>query len=136
MPSRCARADLEASSASIRPLDGFQSLSEFIASDFDHTSLVFERFDKLAARNLLYLQSELSNLQAQQDVLDAEDRSVEHGDRVTKECAMNWEAFSTAAATRDPKQEKRMELVQKIRKAMTEYRKQTKTWTRQFLTLC
>jgi hypothetical protein len=124
MPRKHARTDVEASSVSIRPLDGFQSLSAFIASDFDHTALVFERFDKLAARNLLYLQSELIGLQAEQESLDAEDRSVEHGDRATKECAMNWESFSNAAAEKGSRQEKRMELVQRIRKVMTEYRKE------------
>jgi hypothetical protein len=48
----------------VRPLDGFPSLSDFIASDHDRTSLVFRRFDRLAARNLLYLQSELAALEA------------------------------------------------------------------------
>ena len=49
-----------------RPLEGYPSLSEDIASDPDRTSLVFRRFDKLAVRNLLYLQSELVELEAMQ----------------------------------------------------------------------
>jgi hypothetical protein len=50
----------------VRPLDGYPSLTEDIASDPDRTSLVFRRFDKLAVRNLLYLQSELVELEAKQ----------------------------------------------------------------------
>lgn len=61
-----APRDVEAGRCSARSLDGFPSLAEFIASDPDHTSLVFRRFDKLAARNLLYLQSELAELEAKQ----------------------------------------------------------------------
>jgi hypothetical protein len=50
----------------VRPLDGYPSLAEDIASDPDRTTLVFRRFDKLAVRNLLYLQSELVELEARQ----------------------------------------------------------------------
>ena len=50
----------------MRPLDGYPSLAEDIASDPDRTSLVFRRFDKLAVRNLLYLQSELVEVEAMQ----------------------------------------------------------------------
>ena len=49
-----------------RPLDGYPSLAEDISSDPDRTFLVFRRFDKLAVRNLLYLQSELAELEAMQ----------------------------------------------------------------------
>jgi hypothetical protein len=62
MTARTSRIDVE--TGRTRPLDGFPSLSEFIASDHDRTSLVFRRFDRLAARNLLYLQSELAELEA------------------------------------------------------------------------
>ena len=50
----------------VRPLDGYPSLAEDISSDLDRTSLVFRRFDRLAVRNLLYLQSELVELEAMQ----------------------------------------------------------------------
>ena len=50
----------------VRPLDGYPSLAADIANDPDRTSLVFRRFDKLAVRNLLYLQSELAELEAMQ----------------------------------------------------------------------
>lgn len=83
-----------------RPRD-FPSLTEFIASDADHTSLVFKRFDKLAARNLLYLQSELAELQARQNEFDAQDRSFEHSGREVKECAIHWERLKDAVHSGD-----------------------------------
>lgn len=55
------RRDVESGSHS--SLLGYPSLARFIASDSDRTSLVFRRFDRLAARNLLYLQSELAELE-------------------------------------------------------------------------
>jgi hypothetical protein len=66
MNATLAPRDIEVGRRNARPLDGYPSLAEFIASDPDHTSLVFRRFDKLAARNLLYLQSELAELEAKQ----------------------------------------------------------------------
>jgi hypothetical protein len=114
-------SDIEASSASIPPLDGFPSLADFIASDQDRTSLVFKRFDRLAIRNLLYLQSELSDLQAQQEAFDAQDQSFQHGSRESKECAMNWERFKDAAEKGDAKQKERMALVRKIRQTIKDY---------------
>ncbi|KAF2740309.1 hypothetical protein EJ04DRAFT_196440 [Polyplosphaeria fusca] len=124
MPRRQRNTDAEPAGSAIIPLDGFPCLADFIASDPDHTSLVFKRFDKLAARNVLYLQSELAELQAKQEVFDAEDRSVQHGDLHIKECAMNWESFRDASRQpENEKQKKRMELVNIVRVKMKEYRK-------------
>lgn len=66
MPTSNLVVDLEQSRSIARPLDGYPSLAEAISSDPDRTSLVFKRFDKLAVRNLLYLQSELVELEAMQ----------------------------------------------------------------------
>ncbi|KAH8744803.1 hypothetical protein BGZ57DRAFT_281100 [Hyaloscypha finlandica] len=49
-------------------LDGFPTLSCFMGADQDAT--IFQRFDRLSARNLLYLQSNLNELQARLDDLD------------------------------------------------------------------
>jgi hypothetical protein len=62
MPGK-RRSDVETGRDQMRPLDGYPSLADFIASDPDRTSLVFRRFDRLAARNILYLQSELADLE-------------------------------------------------------------------------
>ena len=61
------------STAQICYVKGYPSLAAFIASDSDKSTAIYRRFDRLSARNLLYLQSELVELEAQQDALDEED---------------------------------------------------------------
>ncbi|KAJ9667112.1 hypothetical protein H2201_002631 [Coniosporium apollinis] len=102
-------------------LDGYPSLSRFIASDPDRTALVFKRFDRLAVRSLLYLQSELEDLQVQQDEYDRVDANDQSDDLSSKQCARNWQEFKKKAQM-DQKQKERMELVMKIKVTMKEYR--------------
>ena len=123
MPSQQQTSDIEAGSNRIRPLDGFPTLAQFIAGDHDRTTLVFKRFSKLAARNLLYLQGELAHLQAQQDAFDSEDKSLEDDADVVA-CAKNWELFEANAQAdhgEPGRLRKRMELVMKIRDKLHEY---------------
>ena len=50
--------------------DGNPSLADFLAQDPDHETYVFRKFKKLAVRNLLYLQGELSALEEQVEALE------------------------------------------------------------------
>jgi hypothetical protein len=54
--------------------DGYPALAEWISRDPDHETFIFRRFDRLAARNLLNLQSELVALEDRLDRMDAESR--------------------------------------------------------------
>ena len=115
-------SDVEKDSVKIHYLKGYPSLAAFIASDKDKSTAIYRRFDRLSARNLLYLQSELADLQAQQDAFDEEDRNA--GIEV-KGIASNWEAFRKKAAEVDNEgQKERMELIQEIRGKMKEYREE------------
>jgi hypothetical protein len=75
--------------------DGYPALAEWISRDPDHETFIFRRFDRLAARNLLNLQSELVAIEEKVDRMDEESRlrrdvglrcwetfeeGVEHGD--------------------------------------------------------
>ncbi|KAF1842059.1 uncharacterized protein K460DRAFT_435383 [Cucurbitaria berberidis CBS 394.84] len=102
-------------------LPGYPSLANFIASDRDRTTLIYKRFDELSARNLLYLQSELAELQARQQNFDQEDRKA---DLPTKQCARNFACFEEAAsaAQNNAKQKARWELMIQIRQTIKEYR--------------
>jgi hypothetical protein len=53
--------------------EGYPRFAAFIAHDADKSTTIFRRFERLAARNLLYLESELFELEAQQDKLDEDD---------------------------------------------------------------
>jgi hypothetical protein len=94
-------------------IDGFPSLAAFIASDRDGTSTIFKRFNRLAARNLLLLQSELAELEAQLDAFDDIDRgSMEH-----KQSLRNWKDYKSI----NTQNSDRMELMEKIRSTLKEY---------------
>jgi hypothetical protein len=53
---------------------GYPRFAAFIANDEDRSTTIFRRFQRLSARNLLYLESELAYLEAEQDRLDQESR--------------------------------------------------------------
>ena len=103
----------------IRYIKGYPSLAAFIASDRDKSTAIYRRFDRLSARNLLYLQSELVELEARQDRYDAEDL-----ERPTQEkaSARNWQTFKEKAAeTNNVCEKERMELALDIRAKIKEY---------------
>lgn len=54
--------------------DGYPALAEWVARDPDHETFVFRRFDRLAARNLLNLQSELVAIEDKLDRMDEDSR--------------------------------------------------------------
>ncbi|KAJ3544900.1 hypothetical protein NM208_g2782 [Fusarium decemcellulare] len=95
-------------------VDGFPSLADFIASDRDGTAAIFKRFNRLAARNLLLLQSELAELQAKLDEYDEEDKKSREGLQALR----NWEEYKS----KNDHNSDRIRLVEKIRGTMKEYR--------------
>ncbi|KAL2038991.1 hypothetical protein N7G274_008331 [Stereocaulon virgatum] len=101
-------------------IKGYPSLAAFIASDKDKSTAIYRRFDRLSARNLLYLQSELVELEARQDELDAEDRNRTTGEKAS---TRDWEILKSKAREANNVNEKeRMELVLEIRGKIKEYR--------------
>ncbi len=74
-------------------LSGYPRYSAFIASDEDKSTTIFRRFQRLSARNLLYLESELSELEAIQDRLDQEAKR----DEDLELSAQSWELLRLQA---------------------------------------
>lgn len=111
-----SRKDVE---ARIQRLSGYPSLAHFIASDRDRTTLIYKRYDELAARNLLYLQSELAELEKNQRKFDQQDLTA---DMPTKQCARNFTDFQKAVQANDARQKERWKLVKRIRETLKEYR--------------
>ncbi len=83
--------------------------------------MMFNRFDRLSTRNLLYMQSEFAALQRQQEELDRDDFFDTRTE--SKSIARDWEAFESAATIKKSKAAKRMALVKKIRRKVKEYSK-------------
>jgi hypothetical protein len=62
--------DIEKDAIKLHYIGGFQDLASFISSDIDGDATIFKRFETLSARNLLYMQSEIAELEALQTIYD------------------------------------------------------------------
>ena len=97
-------------------LEGYPTLAQFISHDSD--ALIFRSFRKLSARRLLYLQSQLADLEAQlerRDNLDAENQY----NSAARKAAGSWAHFS---GSNDESVGEHRALQISIGKILTEYR--------------
>ncbi|KAL5351455.1 hypothetical protein ACLOAV_003314 [Pseudogymnoascus australis] len=108
------------------PLNGFPRVAQKLASDPDKTTTIFRRFDRLSARNLIYLEAELAELEARQDRWDEEDKKSTS--EQVRNCHTDWKTFEQLATGRHPNgdpvnpgQAEKLELALKIRSKIKEY---------------
>lgn len=113
------RSDPEKDAVEVKYVHGYPTLAAFIASDPGHSAAIYRRFDFLSARNLLLLQSELVELEAQLRVLDQEDLHNDDGE--VNDCARDWAVFEEKAKDTNSGAEKRMKLSLLIRAKLKEY---------------
>ena len=96
-------------------LEGYPSFADFITQ---YDAAIFRKYGHLSARNLLYLQSELHELEAELQALDWEDvKNV--GDQDAQKAARSWKYYSDEQNTRAKKHRK---LQDSIREKIREYR--------------
>ena len=111
--------DIELASSppnSTRILEGYPSFAEFIAKDNDAT--IYRKFENLSARNLLYKQSELHELERKLEELDWEDaRDID--DEEAQRGARLWKHFQNDMSERAIL---RRELQEKIEVKIKAYR--------------
>lgn len=100
--------------------EGFIAVAAKIAADPDKSTTIYRRFDALSARNLLFYQAELGELEDLQIQYDAEDQRAR--DPASIECKHDWEAFADHAKE-EGRERKKMELAMKIRVTLEKYRK-------------
>ena len=100
-------------------VSGFPSLAAFIATDPEHSTALYRRFDRLSARNLLYLQSELVTLEKRQDELDRQDLLSDELN--AKESARDWDILKARAKSGDGEAEERVKVAHAIRDKIKEY---------------
>ena len=104
-------------------LVGYAALSAFIADDKEHSSSVYRRYESLAARNILYLQSELRELEVELHRFDLEDST--NDDMMA--LAMDWQALRQQAGddkkvkNNNSKAFQRQALVLRLRRKIKEY---------------
>ena len=102
-------------------LPGYPSFAHFISQDGD--AAIYRRYESLSARNLLYLQSELHELEGQLEALDAEDAKDRHvDDQESQKIARLWHHYARADNARAVRHR---ELQGKIRAKIKEYRTYT-----------
>lgn len=104
---------------------GFADFSEYIASDYSLS--IYRKFGVLGARNLLYLQTELHELEAILRGFDEEDK-IELAETTDKEkqryieCGVKtWEDLREQAEGGDERQAEKLAVIHKIRVLMKEY---------------
>lgn len=101
------------------PIVGHPAAAAFIARDPDHETYVFRSFNSLAARNLLYLQGELVELEGQLTSMDRE--AAEGTDPISLVSLRSWRACNDTAKWRETERQ-RHELAELIEWKLRKYR--------------
>ena len=97
-------------------LEGYPTFAAFIAKDKD--AAIYRRFENLSARNLLYLQSELHDLERQLEVIDREDaKNID--DELAQRAARLWTHYEKDS---NEQARRRRNLQKTIKKKIKEYR--------------
>ena len=96
-------------------LKGYPTFSAFIARDQD--AAIYRKYESLSARNLLYMSSEIHELEGKLKALDEAD--FKSSCFVAEGSARKWEHYSTGE---HPKIQEHRELQAKIRVKLKEYR--------------
>lgn len=115
--------DVEVALAQEKRRGGYTAAASWLAADPDHETLVFRKFDKLAALNLLYLQSEMLEMEQR---VEAMHQDALYGDMTVKEAGRKWEALTKQCTEGSPEiradAQKKMETIQELRVKTKEYR--------------
>jgi hypothetical protein len=119
-------ASRDSTSQVVNPTRGFALVASKITSDSDKTTTIYRRFDELSARNLLFYQAELAELEEQQRGYDDVDRNLK--DATSIECQRDWNEFVKRAKDKtggevNKREKQKMKLAKKIRKKLEKYRK-------------
>ncbi|RMY65842.1 hypothetical protein D0863_08844 [Hortaea werneckii] len=101
-------------------LPGFEEVAAFISTEDEGG--MYRRFRRLAARNLLYMQSEVASLEHKLHRMDRDDRcKIDTPEGVNAfQCAIDWDSLRRLESTDDEARE-RLALIMDIRKLMREY---------------
>ncbi|EPE32086.1 hypothetical protein GLAREA_12168 [Glarea lozoyensis ATCC 20868] len=98
---------------------GFAAVAEKIVFDPDRSTTIYRRFDKLSARNLLFYQAELAELEELQDKYDEEDCNEK--DAISKECQRDWLELKKRATEGREREKARFGLCMEIREKVERY---------------
>lgn len=110
-------SDLECGFAHV-PQSGFPALGEWMAEDPDSETFIFRKFERLSARNLLFLQSRVYELEERSEKLDRELSQADVGLRLSMR---KYETWATKAEDPQSPEAERMRLAESINTTLKEY---------------
>jgi hypothetical protein len=99
--------------------EGFAAVAEWIALDPDNETFIFRKFDRLAARNLLYLQARIMVLEKEFEGLDKE--VAQSNDMTLKDAARTWEQLVKQDSEGQGHAQGHIKLVVEMKQALKEY---------------
>lgn len=102
------------------PQNGYPALGDWIAEDPDSETFIFRKFDRLSARNLLFLQSQIFALEAESDKLDAE--LYDAGPELRESMRRSETFLKRAREQPDGAEAKRLKLANDITTMLKQYR--------------
>ncbi|KAI0102158.1 hypothetical protein GGR51DRAFT_562829 [Nemania sp. FL0031] len=119
--TRNGRQTNQGSQPASLPLEGYAAVAGWIALDPDNETFVFRKFDRLAARNLLCIQSELLSIEKELAVFDSQDARAAQDDLRAKDTARTWETLVSRSRAGHDESKRRMELLENLRAKLKEY---------------
>jgi hypothetical protein len=102
------------------PKEGFGNVARWIALDRDSETLIYRGFRELSARNLLYVQCEMLDLEKRLNELDKIDAAST--DMKVKDAARAWDTLREQFEKGNRDAQTRMELIMRLRGVVKEYR--------------
>lgn len=115
-------SDIELAQRNVVHTRGFALVASKLNSDPDKTTTIYRRFDSLSARNLLFYEAELTELEEKQRHYDIEDSNAT--DKTSIECQRDWNRFAETAKRENGtggREEEKMKLAMKIRELLEKY---------------
>jgi hypothetical protein len=102
--------------------DGYPTLSAWIARDPDNETFVFRKFDRMSARNLLHMQSQMVALEHEIDALDEAARRSP--DAMARQSSRRFETLVEMAKDASRPEKLRVEKLAELKIKIKDYRKQ------------
>jgi hypothetical protein len=99
--------------------EGFATIAEWIALDPNNETFIFRKFDRLAARNLLYLHARIMVLETEFERLDKE--VAQSNDMALKDAARTWEQLVQKDSEGHEHARRHIKLVIEMKQALKEY---------------
>lgn len=115
--------DIEMGNKAVPQSAGYAQWASLLASDPDSETFVFRKFNELSALNILFLQSEMFEIESQLKGMDQE--AIKNGDMSQLKAIRQWETIVTQC--NEPQgflnTKRKMDLILKLRFKIKEYRK-------------